>query len=248
MKHHLLLGLLFFIMINTTQAQSGRDYMSIAVGPAILYGENTGYFSKLRVRTLPAISISYNRELHQKFDLRTTLGTQFFDGAGTQASMQKKWAGTGQAYDVKGQAYYVDVMPTYNFTPDLNIGKYKISYYAGVGMGLMHVEREAKISEKATETDGGQTDYISSVEKQRTTAIYFPVRAGLSTNLTRNWDFGLEWSVLTAASTNLDGNNTRHNSIRPDMLLQFQFMAKRDLFPNYKKRSSPDTNLYGPGL
>jgi len=228
MKKILIIFLCLLFGSKIAEAQHHRDNFSFGIGPSILYGENAGLYSKFRVKALPSFTFSYSYDYAQHWDIRASAGIQRFDGAGIKGAPKKKWIDSNQAYDTKGQAYFIDVMPVYQFNP-IKRGKRKhlVSYYAGLGVGIMNVQREAKIAVSTGREN--VNNWATVTMDQSTTAIYFPVRVGVSTNLMKNWDFGIEGSALTAASYNLDGNNFKNKLIKPDMLVQLQVMVKRNL-------------------
>jgi len=229
MKKILTTFLCLLLLSKIAEAQFHRDNISFGVGPSILYSENAGNYSKLRVKPLPSFTFSYSYDYAQHWDIRTSIGIQRFDGAGTSGAPRKRWIDTNQAYDINGQVYYMDLMPVYQFNP-IKRGKKKhlVSYYAGLGLGVMHVQREAKLAVSTSAELNSDTKWTTVTEDQASTALYFPLRVGISTNLLRNWDFGIEGSALTAATT-IDGNTDKYKSFKPDMLVQFQFMVKRNL-------------------
>ncbi|KEO71819.1 outer membrane beta-barrel protein [Anditalea andensis] len=228
--------MLFFSMLalsDIVQAQHHRDQLSFGIGPSFLYGNNTGYYSKLRIKLLPAYTLAYSYDHTRHWDFRASVGYQQFDGDGNTGNPSKKWIAENQAYDAKGQIYYMDLMPVYQFNPKNYLNKKQsISYYAGMGLGLMHVQREVKVAEIVPAVEGQRETWRPVIEDQQTTAIYFPVRIGLSTNWQKLWDLGLEGSALVASSNNLDGNTTNSKIIKPDVLFQFQVVLKRNISIN----------------
>lgn len=230
MKNKLFTFLVLIISVHTAQAQYSRDNVSVGIGPAMLYGDNAGQYKQFRFKVSPALSLSYSRELTDEFDIRATAGVQLMDsgdfGVGSFRK-QNMSAVEDQAVNFTGQAFFLDVMPVYQFnpTPPGYVG-YLINYYAGVGLGVIYSNREEQIPverERHTET------LILEDQTRQSIAVYLPIRAGISTNLEGLWDIGVEGTVITAAPSNVDGNTIRNKIVPLDMLLQFQITFKRYL-------------------
>jgi hypothetical protein len=102
-----------------------------------------------------------------------------------------------------------------------------LQFYAGLGFGLMFVERDQQTFKNGVFKGGIliSGDIISSNE---TNLIpYIPIRTGVSTNLSGNWDFALEFALMTTLNSELDGNNIKDKLLTPDMSGQIQFVVKR---------------------
>jgi len=223
----------FLVLIfsaHFAHAQYSRDNISVAVGPAMLYGDNAGRYRQFRFNVSPAFSLSYSREISDEFDLRATLGVQLMDSDDYGLSSFKITnlsAINDQAVKFTGQAIYFDVMPLYQFnpTPPGYVG-YLINYYAGLGIGVLYSNRAEQVPllrERPT-----QPLTLQNVDNSSVT-LYVPIRAGISTNLEGLWDIGVEGTVITATSSNIDGNNIKHKIVPLDILLQFQITFKRYL-------------------
>jgi len=230
MKNKFLSLFLLLISAHTASAQYSRDNVSVAIGPAMLYGDNAGRYRQFRFNVSPALSLSYSRELTDEFDVRATAGVQLMDsgdfGVGSFRK-QNMSAAEDQAVDFTGQAFFFDVMPVYQFnpTPPGYVG-YAINYYAGVGLGVMYSNREDQIP---LERDRPTDALILEDQNNQSIAAYIPIRAGISTNLEGLWDMGIEGTVITAAPSNVDGNTIRNKIVPLDMLFQFQITFKRYL-------------------
>ena len=230
MKKILTVFICLLFISNIAEAQFHRDNISFGVGPSIIYGDNAGIYSKLRVKAMPSFSLAYTYDYAQHWDIRTSVGIQFLDAGGIEQAPKKRWLDAHQAYDFKGQSVYLDIMPVYQFNP-IKPGnrKHMISYYAGLGLGVMHVQREAKLGISGPQNAEGESTWRSVSEDQSTTSLYFPARVGISTNRFKQWDFGVEAVSFIATSNDIDGNTNRNKRIKPDMLFQLQFMVKRNL-------------------
>ncbi len=211
---------------SITAAQQSRDNISLGVGPGVIYGENTGDFGSLKFNVSPALTFSHNKQLSRKYDLRSTLGGQLLNGGGYISSddpIVPYWSNQGQAFDFTGIAYFADIMPVILFNPNVpqRTGDV-VHFYAGLGLGIMHVSRKQdmlvnSLSDRA----------IVETTNAATTAAYIPLRIGISSNFDFNWDYAFELAALTATSSDIDGNNLRNKSIKPDILFQMQFKVKK---------------------
>ena len=213
-----------------SHAQYTRDNFTVAIGPAMIYGDNAGQYRQFRFKVSSALSLSYSREVSDVFDIRATVGAQLMDsgdfGVGSFRK-QNMSAMDNQAENFTGQAFFFDVMPVYLFNPALPgyVG-YAINYYAGIGLGAIYSNR---IDQIPMERERSTEPLILNEVENQSIAAYIPIRAGLSTNLEGLWDIGIEGTVITAYPSNLDGNTIRNKIVPLDMLLQFQITLKRYL-------------------
>ncbi len=222
----LLVACLSIFILNLVDAQQIRDHYSFGLGPGIIYGENTGNFSTLTFKVLPAFSFAYNKQFIANFDLRPTLGGQFLHSGGYESIFDPTvvdWAEQGKPHDFKGIAFWADLMPVYHFNPDnaQQTGDV-LNFYAGLGLGVMHVARKEKLL-----LPGEPVASRIKSQKGSTTTAYIPLRIGVSSNLDFDWDYAFEFSALTSTNSELDGNNIQTKLIKPDILFQLQFMVRR---------------------
>lgn len=232
MKIRVMLSLMLLFLSNILHAQRTRDYFSIGLGPSVIVGDNTANYPDFNFKISPSMGIGYNEQLSHHFDVRATLGLQILHSGNTfdQIGFEDipkvvDWGLAGQAKDFRGQAMYLDVMPVYNFRPVLPIMVgYPWLYYVGGGIGIMHVTRNEEIMIGINNID--QEDFNIMMERRTTTAAYFPLRAGVSTNLEKDYDVGLEFSAFVTTSSSIDGNNIRRKIVGADMLFQLQLIAK----------------------
>lgn len=230
MKTIILPLFLIFFLYQNAQAQYSRDNITVAVGPAMIYGDNAGRYQKFRFKVSPALSLSYSREVADEFDIRVTGGVQLMDSGDfgmNSLRVENQSAVENQAIHFTGQAFFLDVMPVYLFnpTPPGYVG-YEFNYYAGVGLGAMYSNRVDQIPLLRERF----TDPIALEEvNNQSIAFYVPIRAGISTNLEGMWDLGVEGTLITAYPSNIDGNTIKHKLIPLDMLIQFQVTLKRYL-------------------
>jgi len=232
MRKILVLSLILLSLPLTGQAQRPRDYFTIGIGPSIIYGDNTANFSNLDFKISPAISLGYNHQQSHHLDIRTTLGAQLLNSGNTlrQISPEEvpsvvEWGLAGQAKDFLGQAFFIDIMPVYNLRPvQSDMVGYPWLYHVGAGLGIIHVNRNEEILVATINFEG--TDPEVLIQRRSTTAAYVPLRAGVSTNLEKDYDIGIEFSAFITTSSEIDGNNIRRKPIAADMLFQIQLIAK----------------------
>ncbi|HSJ69500.1 MAG TPA: hypothetical protein VK921_17595 [Anditalea sp.] len=230
MNKLLCLIIFLFTAVPFAQAQYSRDNVSVAIGPAMLYGDNAGRYRQFRFEISPALSLSYSREISDELDIRATAGVQLMDSGDfgmNSLRQENRSALENQAVHFTGQAFFLDVMPVYLFnpTPPGYVG-YEFNYYADVGLGALYSNRVDQIPLVREES----TDPIFfEEENNQSIAAYVPIRAGISTNLEGMWDIGVEGTLITALPSNVDGNTIKHKLLPMDMLLQFQVTLKRYL-------------------
>lgn len=229
---HLWIGFLFIGISTLGYGQNFNkekipktDILSIGIGPSFIYADNGGPYSSFEFDWLPAISLSYTKKFHNRFAFKTTAGMQWIQsGASPTQQALDRWITQEGAFRFKGRALFVDVMPTLNIFPfRSHMNRRYVNFYAGLGIGLLHVSRiEAfSLDEDAPET------------KATTTTGYVPFRAGISFRLGALSDLALEGTMLFSFSDNLDGNA---NSNRfGDHLVQAQLVYKKFLNPRSRK-------------
>jgi hypothetical protein len=219
-------ALLLFGFSEALQAQQSRDHISLGFGPSMVYGENTGDFRSFKFKVLPAATFSYNKQLSHRFDLKSSIGAQFLNSGGYENISDPTviaWGNNGQAFDFKGVGYFADIMPVYVFNPEVkNRVPDVVSVYAGLGVGVMHVVREQKVTNSTP-----MTGNVIETSDKSTTAAYIPFRLGVSSKLDFDWDYALEFTALTMTNSEIDGNNMKNKLINPDILLQFQIIVKK---------------------
>ncbi len=229
----------FIIMFLSQTVSAQGNHISIGIGPSMLYSDNSGIHSDLRFKIEPAITLSINQQLNEFIGLRGSIGIQIFN-TGEYDPINSRyvinWGNEDQAFDFKGRGYFADAVPIFTTNPN-SVGKLmsSVQFYAGLGFGLMFVEREQKTLKNGvlinpvlingvTRGELVEGDIITSNE---TNLIpYVPIRTGISTNLSGDWDFGVEFVLITALNSNLDGNNYKYKQVKPDMMGQIQLTAK----------------------
>lgn len=214
-------------------AQNGRQYISIGVGPSMIYADNAGIYSKFEFQIQPVVTLAYNHPMTSEFDLRSTIGGQKLNSGGfdpLDSYRVAQWTNRGQAFDFNGMAYFADVMPTYIINPNTpgRAGEI-VNFYVGLGLGVIHVQREQQTLRDPVYVNNVFVSGRIEEGKANNTALYVPLRLGVSTNLEYDWDVSFELSALTTTSSKLDGNTFQYKSIRPELLMQFQINIIRYL-------------------
>src|SRR5690606_40059942 len=61
-------------------------------------------------------------------------------------SVLRGWVAANQAIGFKGNAYYLDIMPLFHLPFERHIDRGNVNIYAGVGLGVMFVDKEDRKS------------------------------------------------------------------------------------------------------
>lgn len=199
------------------------DNIYVGFGPSFMYGDNAGGLRNYQFKVRPAASISYGRKINPFFEIKGTVGFQMLESQdpGYYAdTVLAKWAETGQAIGIKGNAYHIDIMPVFQLTPfDKHIERNDINVFVGIGLGAMVVDKEeARIINNQPE-----------IKNISMSLVYIPVRGGLSYRLGPHDDLALEASFFATFTDDIDGN-TGHNRFN-DHLFQGKMVYKRYLSP-----------------
>jgi len=214
----LFLGFLFFISFS--QAQDDRsDRVGIGVGPAKMYGDNTGVHSKFQFKVLPVLSVDYSKKIDTFFDIKGTLGWQMVNSGDFYNTEQiDKIAESNLPHAFRGNIYYADVMPVYHINP--NQSGYLpslIKVYTGLGLGYYYSQRT---DEKLILNDPARRTETYSANDS---GIYIPFRLGIYKDLQSDADIGLEATLVVSPFSELEGNDQQQKRIKSDMLMQIQF-------------------------
>jgi hypothetical protein len=222
---------IFIVMCFSHSLLAQGNHFSIGIGPSLLYSDNSGEYRQFNFKIQPAISLSFNQQLSENIGLRGSVGAQIFNSGEYYVARSNKivrWGDKDQAFAFKGRGYFADLMPVFTTNPNSSgMLNSSLQFYAGLGLGLMFVEREQETLKNGIVKGGVliSGDIISSNETDL--IPYIPIRTGISTNLSGNWDFALEFVLMTALSSELDGNNIKDKLLTPDMSGQIQFVVKR---------------------
>ncbi|PZX59220.1 hypothetical protein LV84_01250 [Algoriphagus ratkowskyi] len=221
---------IIFSMFFSQSLFAQGDHISLGIGPSLIYGDNSGIYRKFKFKVQPAITLSINKQINEYIGLRSSIGAQNFDSGDYDLAFPKKirqWGDENQAYGYKGRGYFADVMPVFTTNPNAaGMLMSSVQFYAGLGFGVMYVEREQKILKNkilgnSEIIDGGVVTY-----NETNFIPYIPIRTGVSTNLSGDWDFALEFVLMTTTNSKLDGNTIKDKSLSPDISGQIQFTAK----------------------
>jgi hypothetical protein len=233
MKKTLLILIIFTITLSVSEAQDDRtDRIGMGLGPAMMYGDNTGINRKLKFKVLPALTLDYHKKLHTFFDVRGSLGWQMVNsGNFYNTRILQKIAKNNLPHGFKGNAFFADVMPVYHVNPNQSgylPAMYKV--YLGIGLGVAHVARTDRYLSIIGEDIYGE-EILGSPRsiKDSNTSVYVPFRAGVSKDFREDWEIAIEPTLLVSFFGELDGNDLQQKIVKPDILAQFQFFVRRKL-------------------
>ena len=227
------LVVIFIVSICQTSWAQG-DHLTLGIGPSFVYGDNSGEYSNFKFKVLPAMSLSFNKQMTENITVRGSIGVQMinsgdyadYDGENTKKLI--RWGDQDQAFSYKGTSYFADAMPIFMTNPnEMGMLMSTFQFYAGLGLGIMFVEREQNTLKNGLLTDGVLTEGDVVTSKETNVLPYIPTRIGLSTNSGGDWDLGLEFVLITALNSKLDGNNIKDKSLSPDMSGQILITVKR---------------------
>ena len=233
MKRPVFILVIFLMSLNLAQAQDDRtDRLGIGLGPAMMYGDNTGITRQFKFKVLPAVTMDYHKKLHTFFDLRGSLGWQMVNsGNFYNTKLIQQIAESNLPHGFKGNAFYADVMPIFHVNPNQSgylPALYKV--YLGAGLGLAHVSRTDRYLSVIGEDIYGEAILGQARSlKGSNTSVYVPVRAGVTKDFNAEWEIGLEPAMMISFFGELDGNDQQQKIIKPDILFQFQFFVRRKL-------------------
>jgi len=195
------------------------DRLGIGLGPAKMYGDNTGVHSQFKFKVLPSVTVDYSKKLETHFDVKATAGWQMVNSGDFYSTEQiDVIAESNLPHAFSGNVFFADVMPIYHINP--NESGYLpslIKVYTGLGLGYFYSQRtdERLIlgdPRRRTET------YPAS-----DSGIYIPVRLGIYKDLKSDADIGLEATLMISPFSEMDGNDQQQKRFKSDMLMQLQF-------------------------
>jgi hypothetical protein len=198
-----------------------EKYVQVGAGPSFMYADNSGGLRNIDFNIRPAVSASIGKKLNSFFDLKGTIGYQFYKSQDMEYfsdNFISLWGEKNYALETRSNIIFMDIMPTahlFRFTNHALRRNFDI--YAGTGLGfLMAINQELKIKNEQTYSDN----------KLRST-FYIPLRGGLSYKLGLYDDISLEGSLLLTFSDMVEGTSgfNRFN----DHLLQGQIVYRRYL-------------------
>jgi hypothetical protein len=148
MKLLILAVISLFSFVKIGNAQYERQYVSLGVGPSMIYADNSGFYNGFKFKIQPVATFTYNYQMSFNFDLRTTLGTQMLNSGGfdpVESYRVFQWTQKDQAFDFTGLGYFGDLMPTYIFNPNIPGRRVDLfTFYGGIGIGVIQVSRNQK--------------------------------------------------------------------------------------------------------
>ncbi|MEX0883735.1 MAG: hypothetical protein WDZ72_09705 [Cyclobacteriaceae bacterium] len=220
MRFTIIFLMLFSVQNSLAIAQDDRtDRLGIGIGPAKMYGDNTGWHSKLKFKVLPVLSLDYSKKIETFFDVKATLGWQMVNSGDFYNTEQIDLiAESNLPHAFKGNIFFADVMPIYHINP--NQSGYLpslIKVYGGLGLGYFYSQRTDErliLNDPSRRTE----TYPAS-----DSGIYVPIRFGIYKDIRSDADIGLEATLVVSPFSQLDGNDQQQKRIKQDMLMQFQF-------------------------
>jgi hypothetical protein len=194
----------------------------LGVGPSFMYADNAGGVRNSQFKIRPAASLAYGRQVNSFMEVRGTFGFQMLesqDRSYYQDSVLIRWVAADQALGIKGNAFYFDLMPLFHLPVDRHIDRSDLNIYAGVGIGVMVVDKE----------EARVINNTPTIEHHSISLAYIPIRGGVSYRIGDHGDLALEGTILATLSDEIDGNVgfNRFN----DHLFQAQIVYKRYLSP-----------------
>jgi len=226
--------IVFFLTMGFYQNLFAQgDHLSFGFGPSLLYSDNSGEYRNFKFKVKPAITFSYNKQINEFLGLRGSIGAQMFNSGGYDPLNSKyviNWGNQDQAFDFKGTGYFADFIPIFTTNPNaLGMIASSLQFYAGLGFGFMFVDREQETLKNGVLKDGVLVEGDIIISNETSFIPYVPFKTGISTNLSGDWDFALEFVLITTTNSEIDGNNIKTKEVAPDMSGQIQFIVKRYL-------------------
>lgn len=214
---------IIFLLLSTTltfgQRKSRPDKFGVGLGPAFLYGDNTGIHSDLQFKILPVASVDYTSSISDFFDIRATVGWQMI-GSGDFYSegLIQGIANAGYPHAFKGSLFFADVTPYYIFNPDRRgFVASEFKFYAGLGVGVFHSMRTD--TRRIIEGD----NFFDEEYKDSNTNIYLPLRLGGFVRIPDTYsDLGVEGTLLISPLGSMEGNDKQQKTFKTDMAVQLQ--------------------------
>lgn len=227
-KRFILLASTFLCIILQAEAQnfykekiSRVKYVQLGAGPSFIYADNAGGLRNVDFNIRPAISASMGKKMNSFFDLKATLGYQFYESQDKEYFKKQtisSWGEKNYAVETRSNIIFMDIVPTahlFKFTNHAQ--RANINIYAGAGLGyLIAINQEQRYKNKQTYQEN----------KIRST-VYVPLRGGISYRLGLYADISLEGSLLLTFSDKVEGtaNFNRFN----DHLIQGQIVYRKYL-------------------
>jgi len=153
---------LFSCIILQAEAQnfykekiSREKYIQLGVGPSFMYADNAGSLGNVDFNIRPSISASMGKKLNSIFDLKATLGYQFYKSQDKDYYKQETlslWEEKNYAVETHSNIIFMDVVPTAHLFKFTNHTlRRDINIYAGAGLGyLIAINQEQKYKNEQT--------------------------------------------------------------------------------------------------
>lgn len=223
----LLVGLLSCILLEAgaqnfyKEKISREKYVQLGVGPSFMYADNAGGLRNVDVNIRPSLSASIGKKINSFFDLKATLGYQFYKSQDMDYFNEQtiaSWAERNYSVETRSNIIFMDVVPTAQLFRFTNHAlRRDINIYAGAGLGyLLAINKEQQYK-------NGQTYQENKIRS----TFYVPLRGGISYRVGLYSDISLEGSLLLTFSDKVDGTSdfNRFN----DHLLQGQIVYRKYL-------------------
>ncbi|HSI75247.1 MAG TPA: hypothetical protein VK957_05120 [Lunatimonas sp.] len=208
-------------------AQTERfDRLGFGIGPAKVYGDNTGRHREFKFEIYPVATIDYSKKITPFIDLKATIGWQIISGGRFISDpIRNTFAEANLPYGFKGSLFFGDIMPIYHFNPDQSgYIPSTIKVYSGIGLGYFYSNRTDK---KRIITDSG---YINESYSASDSHMYIPYRLGIfKTTKDTSREIGLEATFLISPFGEIEGNDYKNRVINSDIAMQFQFYYRISL-------------------
>jgi len=223
-----LLACTFLCLILKAEAQnfykekiSREKYVQLGVGPSFMYADNAGGLRNGDINVRPSIAASIGRKISPFFDLKATLGYQFYKSQDKEYfnnNLISSWGENNFSVETRSNIIFMDVAPTIHLFKFTNHALRKdFNIYAGAGLGyLMAINQELRYK-------NGQTYHENKIRS----SFYLPLRGGVSYRLGLYDDISLEGSLFLTFSDKVEGT-ADYNRFN-DHLLQGQIVYRRYL-------------------
>lgn len=218
-----LIALLFSYVITALGQSDREDRIGVGLGPAKLYGDNTGIHSQFKFRVLPALSADYTKVINNLFDIKATIGTQLIQsGDFYNYSTIEKIAIADLPHAFSGTLFFGDIMPIVYLNPDKSgYLPALVKVYTGVGLGYFYSTRR---DTKRTITATGYTDRSYNASNS---GVYLPIRLGAYKELkSGKGEIGLEGTMMYTLAGQMEGNDQQQKRIKQDIAMQLQFFYR----------------------
>lgn len=222
---------LFISITHLSEAQRSRNHFSLGIGGGMIYAENAGLYKSMQFKISPVLSLNYQAELAERFDLRVGFGTQWMDSGQFRPLSHPlviQWGENGMAYYFKGIAYSGEVVPIFYINPNSSgTAGEPINFYVGLGLGAVFSERNQRVLRDAVIENGIFVSGFVDRSRENTFSPIVPFKIGFTSNFEYDWDVGIELGMTLVTNSEIDGNTMTNKLFKPDMLVNLQFVVRR---------------------